>query len=742
MGEIRGFAQHPYESPVDDWLRIKDLLRSCHGHGLQRGTIIQIFYHGLDEATQAIHDARRNFLYKTPNEAHRLLEDRVLLKLNWSKDIKAKPLWKIVAFAKKDHTHRWSVMTNPWEDLKMKKPTMPTKDIKEEDIEKTTTVGVPETSMTVNQEMTTEIPNLEKTTLPIHQHQKRNPKNPNSEKPCENFTLPHNTQNNPKPNPTNDKPCRPPPARNEHVKAIFTRSGKTYDPLVNLNAKTTIIHDDSKNEDAEAEKEVESSSSKQSKSDSPPLKAINVLIVEVLAGMPNYRKFLKDLVSNKSKMEKISVAFLNEECSTIIQNKLPPNLGDHGSFLISCTLANSIKFLTLADLGASINLMPYSLYALLSENTLKPTRMSLEIINGSGYEFTKTRPKPDPLPSLCLANHTYQYPMGVAENMLIQVGKLVFPVDFVILQMKKDDKKTFDIPGIGPSSCKHKINFEDDAKPVIQRQRRLNPKMKEVIKNEIIRLLDAGIIYPIEDSPWENTTFTCPYGTYAYKRMPFGLCNAPATFKMCMIAIFQDMLETSMEVFIDDFWVFGDSFDSYLANLKKMFIRSKQDHLVLNWEKCHFMETERIVLGHKVPSAGLEVDKTKINVIAKLPPPTNVKVVRSFLGHEGFYRRFIKDFSKISCPMTKLLEKDAVFDFNKECIEAFESLKEKLKNAPIMVSPDWSQPFELIYDASNLILEMCLHNAKENSPVLSISLAKLSTTHIKIIQSLRKNCLS
>ncbi|GJX63265.1 reverse transcriptase domain-containing protein [Tanacetum coccineum] len=331
--------------------------------------------------------------------------------------------------------------------------------------------------------------------------------------------------------------------------------------------------------------------------------------------------------------------------------------------------------------------------------------------------------------------------------------------------------KTSDIPGISPSFCKHKINFEDDAKPVIQRQRRLNPNMKEVIKKEIIKLLDAGIIYPIEDSPWnelvptrtvtgwrvcidyrklneatrkdhfplpfmdqmlkrlagnkffffldgfsgyfqipikpadqEKTTFTYPYGTYAYKRMPFGLCNAPATFQRCMITIFQDMLETSMEVFMDNFLVFRDSFDSCLMNLKQMLVRCKQAHLVLNWEKCHFMVTEGIVLGHKVSSVGLYVDKAKIDVITKLPPPTNVKDVRSFLGHAGFYRRFIRDFSKISRPMTKLLEKDAVFDFNKERIEAFELIKENLTNVPIMVSPDWSQQFELMCDASDFVV--------------------------------------
>ncbi|GKA89005.1 hypothetical protein Tco_0810817 [Tanacetum coccineum] len=217
--------------------------------------------------------------------------------------------------------------------------------------------------------------------------------------------------------------------------------------------------------------------------------------------------------------------------------------------------------------------------------------------------------------------------------------------------------KTSDIPGIRPSFFKHKISFEDNAKLVIQRQHQLNPNMKEVVKKEIIKLLDVGIIYSIKYSPWvslvhsvpkkggmpivtnkknelvptrtvtswriliepadqEKTTFTCPYGTYAYNRMPFSLCNASSTFQRCMIAIFKDMLETSMEV-----------------------------------------SMEGTVLGHKVSSAGLEVDEAKIEVIAKLPPPTNVKVVQSFLGHAGFYRRFIKDISKISSPMKNFLRK-------------------------------------------------------------------------------------
>ena len=206
---------------------------------------------------------------------------------------------------------------------------------------------------------------------------------------------------------------------------------------------------------------------------------------------------------------------------------------------------------------------------------------------------------------------------------------------------------------------------------------------------------------PIAPEDQEKTTFTCPYGTFAYRRMSFGLCNAPATFQRCMIAIFDDMVEDIMEVFMDDFSVFGDSFDVCLHNLERVLERCEETNLVLNWEKCHFMVQEGIVLGHKISCKGIEVDRAKIETIEKLPPLTSVKAVRSFLGHAGFYRRFIKDFSKITRPLTKLLEKDAPFVFTEECLVSFETLKMKLINAPIMVAPDWNLPFELMCDASD-----------------------------------------
>ncbi|GJS71022.1 hypothetical protein Tco_0703863 [Tanacetum coccineum] len=156
----------------------------------------------------------------------------------------------------------------------------------------------------------------------------------------------------------------------------------------------------------------------------------------------------------------------------------------------------------------------------------------------------------------------------------------------------------------------------------------------------------------------------------------------------CMMAIFHDMIEETMEVFMDDFLVFGDSFSSCLSHFDKMLKQCEDTKLVLNWEKCHFIVKEGIVLSHKISKNGIEVDRAKVDVITKLPHPTSVKGVRSFLGHAGFYRRFIQDFSKIARPMTHLLEKDTPFIFSKECIEAFEILKKKLTEAPILIAPD------------------------------------------------------
>nr|GEW25343.1 reverse transcriptase domain-containing protein [Tanacetum cinerariifolium] len=172
----------------------------------------------------------------------------------------------------------------------------------------------------------------------------------------------------------------------------------------------------------------------------------------------------------------------------------------------------------------------------------------------------------------------------------------------------------------------------------------------------------------------------------------------------CLMAIFHDMIEKTMEVFMDDFSVFGDSFSSCLTNLAKMLKRYEDTNLVLNWEKCHFLCKEGIVLGHKILKSGTEVDREKVDVIAKVPHPTTVKGVMSFLGHAGFYRRFIQDFFKIARPMTHLLEKETPFVFSKECVDAFDTPKKKLTEASILVVPDWNLPFKLMCDASDFAI--------------------------------------
>ncbi|GJV83388.1 reverse transcriptase domain-containing protein [Tanacetum coccineum] len=244
----------------------------------------------------------------------------------------------------------------------------------------------------------------------------------------------------------------------------------------------------------------------------------------------------------------------------------------------------------------------------------------------------------------------------------------------------------------------------------------MDQMLERLAGNEYYCFLDGFSGYfqiPIDPNDQEKTTFTCPYGTFAYRRMPFGLCNAPGTFQRCMMAIFHDMIEKTMEVFMDDFLVFGSSFSTCLTHLEKMLKRCEDTNLALNWEKSHFMVKEGIVLGHKISKSGIEVDRAKIDVIAKLPHPTTVKGVRSFLGHAGFYRRFIQNFSKIARPMTHLLEKETPFYFSKECIEAFNTLKKNLTEAPILIAPDWNEPFELMCDASDFALGAVLGQRHE-----------------------------
>jgi hypothetical protein len=179
------------------------------------------------------------------------------------------------------------------------------------------------------------------------------------------------------------------------------------------------------------------------------------------------------------------------------------------------------------------------------------------------------------------------------------------------------------------------------------------------------------------------------------------------------MAIFSDFIEEIMEVFMDDFSVHGTSFEHCLANLDNVLARCEEVDLVLNWEKCHFMVREGIVLGHIISERGIEIDKAKIETVEKLPPPTDIKSLRSFLGHARFYRRFIKGFSKITKPLTQLLQKDMEYIFDSVCLHAFRTLKQPLISVPIMQPPDWNLPFEIMCDASDYAVGAVLGQRKE-----------------------------
>nr|GEY15915.1 reverse transcriptase domain-containing protein [Tanacetum cinerariifolium] len=585
----------------------------------------------------------------------------------------------------------------------------------------------------------------------------------------------------------------------------------------------------------------------------------DISFADALLLMSKFASTIKSLLTNKDKLFELAKVPLNENCSTMLLKKLPKKIGDPGKFLIHCDFPGIDVCHALADLVASINLMPLSIWKKLSLAELTPTRMTLELV-----DRLITRPK------------------GVVEDVFVKVRKFHFPTDFVVVDFEADPRynskssnpalvfnpsisksefckepivksssptltpfgesdfflgeikyflndesiptgidnsfydqesdklpviiakdlkdlekealikvlkshkranawKISDIKGIDPRFCTHKILMEEDYKPTVQSQRRVNPKIHDVIKKEVIKLVDGGMIYPISDSPWvspihcvpkkggmnvvanenneliptrlvtgwrvcidyrklndatrkdhfplpfmdqmlerlaenefyffldgfsgyfqilidlqdqEKTTFTCPYGAFAYRRMPFGLCNAPGTFQRCMIAIFHDMIEKTMEVFMDDFLVFGDRKSATSCVKKELFS------------------------GIKFQSPKLRSIERKL-MLAKLPHPTTVKGVRSFLGHASFYRRFIQDFSKIARPMTHLLEKEIPFVFSKECVDAFDTLKKKLTEAPILVVPDWKLPFELMCDAIDFVIGAVLgqHKTKHFQPI-------------------------
>ncbi|RVW31216.1 Retrovirus-related Pol polyprotein from transposon 17.6 [Vitis vinifera] len=499
------------------------------------------------------------------------------------------------------------------------------------------------------------------------------------------------------------------------VKAVITlRSGKEVDqPLPNLEhdeelmSKRPLIKESNNQEEQSGKK----SASKSSIEEEPRIAS------------PHICKVSKGLVHSQRGLQVIKNAFLTEQVSAIIQSKSPVKYKDPRCPTISVNIGGTHVEKALLDLGASVNLLPYSVYKQLGLGGLKPTTMTLS-----------------------LADRSVKIPRGVIEDVLVQVDKFYYPVDFVrngVMQLTfgnmtlelnifhlckrhlhPEEEEGFEEPlcllgGDGKrsyhcstrkttrSSCggPSKAYFK-----AISVDLKILRKCKKAIGWQISDLKGISplvcthhIIWrgckTSEATPKETESSHARGGenekgeevstrpTSGWRENALGLCNAPATFQRCMLSIFS----CSPQMYEKD--------------------------LVLNWEKCHFMVQQGIVLGHIISKNGIEVDKAKVELIVKLPPPTNVKGIRQFLGHAGFYRRFIKDFSKISKPLCELLVKDAKFAWNEKCQKSFEELKQFLTTAPIVRAPNWKLPFEVMCDSSDLAMGLFWGKEKMERPM-------------------------
>ncbi|RVW80049.1 Retrovirus-related Pol polyprotein from transposon 17.6 [Vitis vinifera] len=370
---------------------------------------------------------------------------------------------------------------------------------------------------------------------------------------------------------------------------------------------------------------------------------VNIPLLDMIKQVPTYAKFLKDLCTIKRGLNVNKKAFLTEQVSAIIQCKSPLKYKDPGCPTISVMIGGKLNE-SLEDLEEGLS-EPADVLA-----TLQGWRRKEEI---------------------------YLY------------------------SIKRRDKM---IPWVSPTQVVPKksgitVVQNEKGEEIATRLTSGWRVLERVSGHPFYCFLDGYSGYfqiEIDVEDQEKTTFTCPFGTYAYRRMPFGLCNAPATFQRCMLSIFSDMVERIMEVFMDDITIYGGTFEECLVNLEAVLKRCIEKDLVLNWEKCHFMVHQGIVLGHIISEKGIEVDKAKVELIAKLPSPTL-------------------------------------------CQKSFDQLKQFLTTAPIVRAPNWQLPFEVMCDASDFAIGAVLGQREDGKPYVIYYASKTLNELKETTQLQRKN---
>ncbi|XP_075084996.1 uncharacterized protein LOC142168236 [Nicotiana tabacum] len=378
----------------------------------------------------------------------------------------------------------------------------------------------------------------------------------------------------------------------------------------------------------------------------------------------------------------------------------------------------------LCDIGDSIKLMPLAIYKKVGLGMPRPSSMRLQ-----------------------MADRSIKRPVGIVNDVLVKVGKFLFPANFVILDCAvdeeipiilerpslatgialmdserndskfrvNDEKVTFQedkgmkLPhAYGSISVIDFVDVVEDAVKVKMEEECLGEALTAILVNfdgedmegyvELVNALEGlGVEYLLDtlreqrqDIGWTITDISeIPAGICEHKIQLEEETKPSVEHQRRLNPSIQkvDMVEDFLEVFMNDFSLVGDSFEHCLDNLRQVLKRCEETNLVLNWKKCHFMVDEGIVLSHKISKQGIKVDQAKIEIISKLPHPISVNGVWSFLGHAGFYRRFIKDFLKIAIPTSKILENDAKFEFDEKailsdggshfCNKAFAGLLEK-----------------------------------------------------------------
>ena len=201
----------------------------------------------------------------------------------------------------------------------------------------------------------------------------------------------------------------------------------------------------------------------------------------------------------------------------------------------------------------------------------------------------------------------------------------------------------------------------------------------------------------IDPKDQHKIAFATEWGVFAYRVMPFGLTNAPATFQRLTSHAFKEYLRLFLEIFMDDLCVHSVDREEHIRHLELLFQKCRVYRICLNSDKCKFMVRQGKILGHIVSRNGISTDAEKIAAIVKLPRPHNAKGVQVFMGHCGYYRRFIYLYAEIARPMYALL---VVFEWTEDCENAYEKLKLALVSAPILRAPDWNTIFHVHIDAS------------------------------------------